>query len=114
MRAGIPNNTFRVCSGGGPRYPSTPEEALFVKESSAKPKSFLPGGFEVRTMNGGTRQQGPAVARGGQPSAIRSLILNRGPQSSMAEHGYRTAAEPSGGESVSASRLRRSLREGWA
>ena len=23
MRAGIPNNTFRVCSGGGPRYPST-------------------------------------------------------------------------------------------
>jgi len=26
MRAGIPNNTFRVCSGGGPRYPSTEDD----------------------------------------------------------------------------------------
>jgi hypothetical protein len=48
---------------------AVPEEALFVKESSAKPKSFLPGGFEVRTVNGGARQQGPAVARGGQGRA---------------------------------------------
>jgi integrase len=41
---------------------AVPEEALFVKESSAKPKSALPGGFEVRTVNGGAPQQGSAVA----------------------------------------------------
>ena len=48
--------------------PAVPEEALFVKESSAKPKSALPGGFEVRTVSEGARQQG-AVARGGQGRA---------------------------------------------
>jgi len=34
MRAGIPNNTFRVCSGGGPRYPSTSSLNTWASEAT--------------------------------------------------------------------------------
>ena len=48
MRAGIPNNTFRVCSGGGPRYPSTPWEA-------ALRETWEETGLRVRHPEGGER-----------------------------------------------------------
>jgi hypothetical protein len=43
---------------------AVPEEALFVKESSAKPKSVLPGVVEDRTVNGAREKSAPLLTGG--------------------------------------------------
>ncbi len=81
MRAGIPNNTFRVCSGGGPRYPSTlalgigPGYGVNATDTAYGSKELSTPVFaQVANLKNGS----PAVDAwsGGTGSAVRATIDN--------------------------------------
>jgi hypothetical protein len=93
MRAGIPNNTFRVCSGGGPRYPSTiaprrvaREKALCLAFGSTAKACFMASGFigyfstSVAIDNGWTGTATLLSYRSGIPAHIFVLPAKPTPE----------------------------------